>query len=50
LTTSKFKPLIFFYVWLHLALYRKHVHSHDSVWLLLASCTILLYNRIHMEG
>jgi hypothetical protein len=29
LTTSKFKPLIFSYVWLHLVLYREHVHSSD---------------------
>jgi hypothetical protein len=39
-----------FYIWLHLVLYREHVRSHDFVWLLLASCIILLYNRIHMKG
>jgi hypothetical protein len=48
LTTAKFKPLIFS-VWLHLALYREHVHSHDSVWLVLVACTIWLYNCIHTE-
>jgi hypothetical protein len=48
LTATKFKPL--FSVWLHLVLYREHVHFHDFVWLLLLACTTLLYNRIHMEG
>jgi hypothetical protein len=43
LTNAKFKPL-------HLVLYRKYVHSHDFVWLLLAVCTILLHNRVHTEG
>jgi hypothetical protein len=36
--------------WLHLVLYREHVHFRDYVWLLLVACTIFLYNRIHMEG
>jgi hypothetical protein len=34
-----------FCAWLHLVLYREHVHSHDSVWLLFLVSTILLYNR-----
>jgi hypothetical protein len=47
LTIAKFKS-----VWLHLFLYREHVHSHDFVWLQLVACTILLYsyNRILTEG
>jgi hypothetical protein len=39
-----------FNVWLRLALYCDHVHSHDFVWLLLVACTILLYYRIHTVG
>jgi hypothetical protein len=39
-----------FYVWLCLVLNHEHVISHDSVWLQFVACTILLYNRIHMEG
>jgi hypothetical protein len=46
LTTASY----IFYVWLHPVLYSKHVHSHDFVWLLLVACTILIYNRVHMEG
>jgi hypothetical protein len=49
LTAAKFKPLMFS-VWLRLVLYYEHVHSHGFVWLLLAACTILLYNRAHTEG
>jgi hypothetical protein len=49
LTTAKLKSLIFFYVRFRLILYCKHVDSHDFVWLMLVACTILLYNRIHME-
>jgi hypothetical protein len=45
LTTAKFRPYIF-RVWLRLVLYREHVHSHDSVWLLLLACTIPLYNLL----
>jgi hypothetical protein len=37
-------------VWLHLVLYREHVHCHGFVWLQLVVCTILLYNRIYTEG
>jgi hypothetical protein len=37
-----------FCVWLRLVLYCEH--SHDFIWLLPVSCTILLYNCIHMEG
>jgi hypothetical protein len=39
-----------FCVWLHFFPYREHVHSNDSVWLLLVACTIFLYNRTHTEG
>jgi hypothetical protein len=38
------------YAWLHLVVYREHVHSHDSVWLLLVACTILLYSCINTDG
>jgi hypothetical protein len=47
LNGRKLDPYIF-YVWLHLVLYREHVHSHDFVWLV--ACTILLYSRIRLEG
>jgi hypothetical protein len=43
MTTAKLKPHIFL-VWLGLVLYREHVDSHDSLWLLLVAGTILLYN------
>jgi hypothetical protein len=49
LTTAKFKSYVF-YVWFHIVLCCEHVHCHDYVWLLLLTCTILSYNRIHTEG
>jgi hypothetical protein len=50
-TTAKFKPLIYiFCLWLHLVLYREHVHSHDFVTLLFVACAPLLHNCIHTEG
>jgi hypothetical protein len=36
LTTAKFKPLIVFCLGLNC----EHVHSHDSVWLVLVACTL----------
>jgi hypothetical protein len=48
LTASKFKSHIF-RVWLRLVLCCEHILSHDFVWLLLFTCTILLCNRIHTE-
>jgi hypothetical protein len=38
-----------FYVWHCLVLCYGHVHSYDFVRLLLADCTVLLYNRKYME-
>jgi hypothetical protein len=49
LTAAKFKPLIFS-VWIRLVHFYEHVRSHDFVWPLLVTCTILLRNRIHTEG
>jgi hypothetical protein len=46
----QFSASCIFYVWLHLLLYREHDHSHDSLWLRLISCTILLCNHIHTDG
>jgi hypothetical protein len=37
------------YVGPHLVLYRKHVHSHDFVWLLLVAFTILLYIIVYIR-
>jgi hypothetical protein len=45
LTIAKFKPLIF-----SLSGFALYVYSHDFVWLLLVAWTVLLHNRIHMDG
>jgi hypothetical protein len=51
LTAVKLKPLIILCVWLCCAvLCCEYGHSHDFVWPLLVSCTVLLYNHIYTEG
>jgi hypothetical protein len=48
LTAAKFKPHIFC-VGLRLVQCCEHFHYHDFVWLLLATCIVLLYNHIRTE-
>jgi hypothetical protein len=49
LNAAKFRPFIFSDPGFAMSLCFYHVRSHDFVRLPLVACTVLLYNRIHME-